>query len=652
MRILSRAGSLLLLLLLLLLPIDAAPQRPNIVWFLTDDQDQMLGASFPELRPGSGPMPRARRHLQAMGATAERFYVHTPICNPSRAELLSGRYFHNIKRPGGALWSMHVDEQRVAEESFVKDLHDKAGYITGLFGKYLNTLPEKVPQGYDVWVANDGGSYIAPEFQLYNASFLQLPGLTSRAGTHKGAEVPSPSTACWRKKDSPSINNFNFSTLGQNHRYGCFKGSTDPSNYSTAVIGNASVAFIRNAVRKHPERPFFAYIAPKAAHEPFNPAPWYESHWDESWPKHEPRNNPAWNATAEDRKGKHGIIPSQPMITHQAAQIITDVFKNRWRTLMSVDDLIGDVVTLCEDLGVAENTYFFFSSDHGFQLGQNNILMDKRHVYEWNTKVHFLARGPGILPGSTWSWPATQVDLAATFTGIAGVPYNPERFDGKSIAPLLIRGSGGGSADRTGSVNGSSNSDSSTLDSKSSGVVPAGTRRHLEEMAQLSGGGRDSYAKQWRDHVFFEYYFVNDNNKCVAQCPRLEQQWLNYPLSDSFCGDLTAGKNSRCWSGKNWCTECYATESASNNFRAVRFMPGSSHGDTLYAEFQRGSLYNTQRKKTIDFARPDFYEMYDNSADPWMMHNLVADPRSPPLGGAKMRDTLNAWYSCKGSSCF
>ena len=621
------------LALLVLLPLStAAPERPNIVWFLTDDQDQMLGASFPELQPGVGPMPRTRHHLQSKGATAERFYAHTPICNPSRAELLSGRYFHNIKRRGGPLWSMHVDEARVARESFVRDLHDKAGYITGLFGKYLNTMPESVPPGYDVWMANDGGSYIAPEFQLYNTSFLQMPGLTSHTLTHNGRK-PSPSTACWSKKNSPSINNFNFST---DRLYGCFKGSNDPSNYSTAVIGNASIAFIRNAVQRHPKRPFFAYIAPKAAHEPFNPAPWYESHWDESWPKHEPRENPAWNATARARKGKHGIIPSQPMITREAAEVVTDVFKNRWRTLMSVDDLIGDVVTLCENLGVSDNTYFFFSSDHGFQLGQNNILMDKRHVYEFNTRVHFLARGPGIRPGSTWNLPATQVDLAATFTGIAGVPHDPERFDGKSIAPLLI----------------SSDSVNKSTSKVLRGIVPAATQRHLMEMAWLSGGSNNNYAKQWRDNVFFEYYFVNNNNKCVAKCPRLEQTWLNYPLSDSFCGDLTAGKNSRCWSGKNWCTQCYPTESAFNNFRAVRFMPGSVHGDMLYAEFQRGSLRNIHRETPIDFAHPDFYEMYDSRTDPWMMQNLVTDPRKRPLRGAKMRDTLNAWYSCKGSSCF
>lgn len=101
--------------------------------------------------------------------------------------------------------------------------------------------------------------------------------------------------------------------------------------------------------------------------------------------------------------------------------MVTDVFKNRWRTLMSVDDVIGDVIELCDSLGLKDSTYFFYSSDHGFQLGQFNIPMDKRHAYDWDTKIHLVARGPGIKPGMTWQQPATQVDMAPTFLGLAGV---------------------------------------------------------------------------------------------------------------------------------------------------------------------------------------------------------------------------------------
>jgi arylsulfatase A-like enzyme len=81
----------------------AAPSRPNIIYFLTDDQDQMLGGSFPQVG-GVGPMGETKRLLQDEGSMAERFYVHTPICNPSRASLLTGRYFHNIKTSGAGTW--------------------------------------------------------------------------------------------------------------------------------------------------------------------------------------------------------------------------------------------------------------------------------------------------------------------------------------------------------------------------------------------------------------------------------------------------------------------------------------------------------------------------------------------------------------------
>ena len=101
------------------------------------------------------------------------------------------------------------------------------------------------------------------------------------------------------------------------------------------------------------------------------------------------------------RADHHGNIASEPLLSEAAADMITSIFKNRWRTLMSVDDVIEAVVGAVTELGQAERTYFFFSSDHGFQLGQFNIPMDKRHVYEWDTKIHLLAAGPGIAAGGS-----------------------------------------------------------------------------------------------------------------------------------------------------------------------------------------------------------------------------------------------------------
>lgn len=154
-----------------------------------------------------------------------------------RARHYTNRYFHNIKTVGGGC--MHVNENLVNNNTFAVNLAN-AGYKVGMFGKYLNNVPNFVPVGYDAWLANGGGDYFSPEFSTFN-----IDGLPD----------------------------------------GSWKGT--PENYTTAVVGNLSMHWIEKTVNAG--HPFFAYIAPKAAHEPFNPAPWYVDHWDPSWPEHEPR---------------------------------------------------------------------------------------------------------------------------------------------------------------------------------------------------------------------------------------------------------------------------------------------------------------------------------------------------------------------------
>ena len=56
---------------------------PNIVFVLTDDQDQLIGGSLPAAL-GHTPLTKAKALLMDQGAYAENFFIHTPICCPSR----------------------------------------------------------------------------------------------------------------------------------------------------------------------------------------------------------------------------------------------------------------------------------------------------------------------------------------------------------------------------------------------------------------------------------------------------------------------------------------------------------------------------------------------------------------------------------------
>ena len=116
-------------------------------------------------------------------------------------------------------------------------------------------------------------------------------------------------------------------------------------------------------------------------------------------------------------------------------------------------------------------------NSHGFQLGEFNIPMDKRQPYDFDTRIHLLARGPGIKPGTTWAQPATQVDMAPTFLGIAGLP-KPATMDGHSILPLLVP----------------------TTEEL---PIPHSVATHLSSL-----GDADDYAASWRTAAFIEYISI------------------------------------------------------------------------------------------------------------------------------------------------
>ena len=83
------------------------------------------------------------RSLGATGANLTQFMAHTPVCCPSRSELLTGRYFHNLRNaafePSGC---MHVNTDLSTPSgdplTFATALKER-GYATGMYGKYLNT---------------------------------------------------------------------------------------------------------------------------------------------------------------------------------------------------------------------------------------------------------------------------------------------------------------------------------------------------------------------------------------------------------------------------------------------------------------------------------------------------------------------------------
>ncbi len=117
---------------------------------------------------------------------------------------------------------------------------------------------------------------------------------------------------------------------------------------------------------------------------------------------------------------------------------------------LDMDINIGRVLDALESLGIADNTYVFYTADHGTP-GRNGVLANgKGSVKEGGLRVPLLFRGPGIKPGSFASAIASGVDLFPTVAELAGVRAPlPSGVEGGSLAPLLLN-AGRGSVKRPG----------------------------------------------------------------------------------------------------------------------------------------------------------------------------------------------------------
>ena len=96
------------------------------------DQDVTLG--------GMEAMTQTRKLMQDGGALLENMFVNTPVCCPSRAEIVGGRYGHNsVVGKGGC---MHHDITSASYVDSTMATHlSAAGYVNGLFGKYVVVSP-------------------------------------------------------------------------------------------------------------------------------------------------------------------------------------------------------------------------------------------------------------------------------------------------------------------------------------------------------------------------------------------------------------------------------------------------------------------------------------------------------------------------------
>ena len=167
---------------------NRADAHPNVVVIFMDDMEAQMVQY----------MPNVQKLIVKEGVVLRKVYFNDPLCCPSRAALLTGRYVQNNKtnrNDHSLFYNAGMDQNTV-----VIPLH-AAGYRTGLVGKYLNGYPNPrtvsyTPPGWDFWRANVGSTTTFYNYTLTNG----------QGGTQdlSGPARRTTTMTCWAGRPSTS----------------------------------------------------------------------------------------------------------------------------------------------------------------------------------------------------------------------------------------------------------------------------------------------------------------------------------------------------------------------------------------------------------------------------------------------------------------
>ena len=351
----------------------AAEPRPNVILMMTDDQgigDFGINGNDLIETPNIDAMAKNSGSLTT-------FYV-SPVCSPTRASLMTGRYNQRTRCIDTWLGRSMMD----SDEYTIAEALRNAGYRTGLFGKWhLGDCYPMRPQdqGYDKVLMHRGGGLAQPSEPLENEKRYTDPILFNEAGE-----------------------------------------AVHTKGFCTDVYFDAAMQFIEETSANGQGAPFFIYLPTNAPHGPYHDVP-------EDLRKHYAKKD--LKSLMVNPPGNPGKLEQQLDTLARICAMITNEDQN-----------VGRLMKFLTDRGLLENTLLIRMNDNGPNsmryVGERRGM--KSNVHEGGIRSPMWAHWPAKIPaGASHDGLTAHIDIMPTILEATGASPGPHALDGQSFLRLL-----------------------------------------------------------------------------------------------------------------------------------------------------------------------------------------------------------------------
>lgn len=364
-----------------------AAEKPNVLFIAVDDLAAALGC-YSDLVSKTPNIDR----LAATGMKFDRAYNQLPLCNPTRASVMTGLRPDQIK-----VYDLdrHFRDE-LPDVVTLSQAFQQAGYFAARVGKiYHYNVPAAIgTDGFDdppSWnqTVNPKGRDKTDEALVFNAEpHRQISGALS-----------------WLAAD------------------GTDEEQTDGMIATEAI----------RLMQEHRKQPFFLGVGFFRPHTPYvAPRKYFDM-----YPVDEVRLP---FAPVDDRADipvaafAHNCpVPNYSLPT----PILKQAVQAYYACVSFIDAQVGRLLDELDRSGLTENTIVVFWSDHGYHLGEHNGIWQKRTLFEQCARTPLIIRAPGAAGnGQPCQRIVEFVDIYPTLTSLAGVK-SPSNLAGRDLSPLL-----------------------------------------------------------------------------------------------------------------------------------------------------------------------------------------------------------------------